>query len=77
MAQHSARTAGILNHAARRYSDTDSDSINLEEENPIDVEAPQHAARTADIFNPVARRPNFAEVYSDTDEAEEEEEGEA
>ena len=43
-----------------------------EEENPIDVEAPQHAARAADIFNPVARRLNFAEIYSDTDEAEEE-----
>ena len=48
--------------------------INLEEqeENPIDVEAPQHAACAADIFNPVARRLNFGEIYSDMDEAEEE-----
>ena len=73
--QHSARTAGIINHAARRHSD--SNSINLEEEeNPIEVEDPQHAARAADVFNPVARRLNFAEVYSDSDEVEEEEEEE-
>ena len=38
--QHSVRTAGIINHAARRHSNTVSDSINLEEENPIDGEAP-------------------------------------
>ena len=66
---------GVLNHATRRHSDTDSDSSNFEE-NPIDVGAPQHAARTAGIFNPVARWLNFGQIYSDTDEAEEEEEEE-
>ena len=74
--QHSARTAGILNHAARRHLDTDSDSITLEQENPIVFEGPQHAVRAADTFNPVARRLKFTEVYSDTGEAEEKE-GEA